>query len=123
MIIHELLKDKGVLIVIPEGPLEENDFRMLAEIVDPFIDAEGTLHGLMIYTETFPGWKNFSGLLHHLRFVKDHHQKIQKVAAVTDSTILSIAPRIADHFIHAEVKHFDYKDKEKALSWLRDNNH
>ena len=122
MISHVLLKDRGILIVTPDGPLEENDFTILAEVVDPFIEAEGTLHGLIIYTETFPGWKNFSGLLHHLRFVKDHHRQIEKVAVVTDFAILSIGPRIADHFIHAEVKHFDYRDKEKALSWLYGKN-
>jgi len=40
------------------------------------------------------------------------------VAAVTDSKFVSIAPRIVDHFIGAEVKHFDYHDKHTALAWL-----
>jgi len=40
------------------------------------------------------------------------------VAAVTDSDLLSIMPHIADHFVDAKVKHFDYFDKDRALDWL-----
>lgn len=38
-------------------------------------------------------------------------------AAVSDNTILTIAPRIADHFVNAEVKHFESADREAALAW------
>jgi SpoIIAA-like len=118
MLRHELLRDKGILIVTPEGPLKKADFEALTPIVDAFIAENGKLNGLMIYVESFPGWSNFAALVSHLTFVKDHHRHIAKVAAVTDSGFLSILPRIADHFVHAEVKHFDYDDKQQALSWL-----
>ncbi len=120
MIQHELLRDQGILIVMPQGPLEKEDFKILAETVDPFIASKGELHGLMIYTESFPGWKSFAALVTHMRFVKDHQSQIAKVAAVTDSGFLSILPRIADHFLHAQVRHFDYSDKKDALNWLDD---
>ncbi|MDH5588321.1 MAG: STAS/SEC14 domain-containing protein [Nitrospirota bacterium] len=57
-----------------------------------------------------------------MRFVKNHNQKIKKVAAVTDSGFLSIMPHIANHFVDAEVKHFDYGDKDRALDWLSESN-
>jgi len=122
MISHELLRERGILIVIPEGPLEKNDFEALAREVDPYIEAQGKLNGLLISARLFPGWKDFAALVSHLRFVKNHHQKIRKVAAVTDSGFLSILPHIANHFVAAEIKHFEYGDKDRALAWLSDSN-
>ena len=118
MISHKLLRDRGVLIVKPEGPLEQTDFETLDREVDPFIEGQGLLNGLLISAELFPGWMNFAALVSHFRFVKNHHQKIRRVAAVTDSGFLSIMPHIANHFVDAEVKHFDYRDKDRALEWL-----
>jgi hypothetical protein len=119
MISHELLRDEGILIISPEGRLESADFKRLAREVDPYITEKGKLAGLMICAEAFPGWDDVGALLSHLKFVKDHHKLIRKVAAVTDSTFLSIMPRVVDHFVSAEVRHFDYRDKDAALKWLR----
>ena len=121
MIARELLRDRGILIVKPEGPLEQTDFGALAREVDPYIEAQGKLNGLLISAKSFPGWKDFAALVSHLKFVKNHHQKIKKVAAVTDSGFLSIMPHIANHFVDAEVKHFEYRDKDRALDWLSES--
>ena len=119
MISHELLRDEGILIVSPVGRLESADCKRLAQEVDPYIQEKGKLAGLMIYAEAFPGWDHLGALISHLKFVKDHHKQIKKVAAVTDSTLLSIMPRVVDQFVSAEVRHFDYRYSEAALEWLR----
>lgn len=119
MLHHELLHDQGILIVTPEGPLQQTDFETLAQLIDPFIESKGELHGLLIYTESFPGWNDFSALLSHMKFAKNHVQHIAKVAAVTDSGFLTIMPSIISHFVHAQVRHFDYSDKQSALTWLQ----
>lgn len=119
MLKHELLRNEGILIVMPEAPLESKDFEELGREVDPYIEEAGKLKGLMIYAESFPGWDSFAALLSHIKFVKNHHQKIAKVAAVTDSGFLSILPRVANHFVRAEIKHFALHDKEAALIWLK----
>jgi hypothetical protein len=54
-----------------------------------------------------------------MRFVHDHHRRIERVAAVTDSTLLQIAPRIAAHFAHPEIRVFAGDEKDKALAWLQ----
>ena len=118
MLEYDLLQDQGILVVTPQGPLEQADFEELTKAVDPYIQSHGTLHGLMIYTESFPGWDNFAGLVSHMKFVKAHQQLINKVAAVTDNGFLSVLPGIADHFIKAEVRHFDFGEKEHAMKWL-----
>ena len=111
--------DEGILIVTPEGPLEEADFTSLAADVDSYIEKRGQLQGLMIYVESFPGWDSFAGMLSHLKFVKDHRQQIQKIAVVTDGGVLSILPQIAGHFVAAKIKHFPYQAKESAIDWLK----
>ena len=73
----------------------------------------------MLAAESFPGWKDFAALVAHLRFVRDHHRKIEKVAVVSDSSFLSVAPRSAGHFVQAELRHFPESQGEAALAWLR----
>jgi hypothetical protein len=116
---YELNRAEGILTVKPTGPLESADFEKLVQEVDPYIEAEGKLNGLMVCAESFPGWDNFAAFVSHIKFVKNHHQKIKKVAAVTDGSFLSIMPQIANHFVAAEIKHFDFNDKDTALIWLK----
>ena len=54
----------------------------------------------------------------HLKFVAGHHRQIERIGAVTDSEFLKIIPRIADHFVQAKIKHFDFEKKDQALAWL-----
>jgi tRNA U38,U39,U40 pseudouridine synthase TruA len=119
MLEYELNRAESILIVMPGGPLESTDFEKLVREVDPYIEEKGKLNGLMIYAESFPGWDNFAAFLSHMKFVKNHHQKIKKIAAVTGSSFLSIMPKVANHFVRAEVRHFDYDDKVVALNWLK----
>lgn len=118
MIHFELLRDRGILIVTPQGPLEKADFELIAREVDPFIAAKGKLSGLMLYAKSFPGWKNFEALLSHLKFVGEHQRHIGRIAAVTNSEFLTIMPSILSHFVSAEVKHFGLDEKDRALAWL-----
>ena len=119
MVKFELMKEKGILIAEPHGPLSRDDFANLAAAVDPFIEQNGELNGLMLCPgKHFPGWENFSSLLAHFKFVKNHHQHIAKVAAVTDSGFLTILPNIVSHFVHAQVRHFEFDDKQGAMAWL-----
>jgi hypothetical protein len=118
MISYELLHEKGILIVKPQGSLQADDFRRLAAAADPFIAEKGELAGLMIEAPSFPGWDSFAALIEHLKFVRDHHRKIRRVAAVTDSAFLKVMPKIAEHFAKPEIRVFDGGDKAGALRWL-----
>jgi hypothetical protein len=120
MLEHELLQDDGILILRPHGPLQATDFESVAKSVDPYIERKGGLRGIMLEAAAFPGWENFGALMSHLRFVRDHHRLVGKVAAVSDSATLSVAPHIAKHFVKAEVRHFKEAEREAALGWLRE---
>ena len=119
MIKVDLSIDDGVLMIMPEGRLEADDFKELAMVADPYIEEHGKLNGLMIYTESFPGWQDFEALGFPFRFVKDHHRNLAKVALVTNSKIASIAETMANHFVSAEIKHFDFSGKDAALDWFK----
>ena len=117
MLQHELLPDKGVLIARPRGPLSREDFSALAVDADAYIEAHGALKGLVICAEKFPGWEDLDGVIAHFRFVRGHHRKIARVAFVSDSNVLALLPRLASHFISAQVRHFRADDEEEAVAW------
>lgn len=119
MITHELQTEEGILIVHPLAPLTADDFENLARDLDPWLEQHGPLKGLMIQTEAFPGWNNLAGMLSHFRFVRDHHRRIGRVAMVSDSPVLTIAPKVAKHFVSAEVSHFPAEQHSDALEWLK----
>lgn len=119
MIKHEFLKNDGILIIEPESSLQASDFDMLSNIVDPYIKDNGKLNGLIIHTESFPGWQDFGAMLAHIKFVKEHHTHIRKVAAVADEGIIAILPTIADRFIKADVMHFGSDDLDSAIEWTK----
>lgn len=114
----ELMPDDHVLILRPSGELEAADFDRVAADVDPFIERTGGLRGLMIFAEEFPGWEDFSAFVSHLRFVKDNHRKIGRIAIVSNDKLVSMAPRLLGHFVGAEIRRFPIDEKERALKWL-----
>jgi hypothetical protein len=118
MLQHELRTEEGILIIRPEGPLSADDFTHIAADVDTHIEAHGALNGLMIHTRRFPGWEDLWAVMSHLKFVREHHRKIRRVAVVSDAAMLQFAPKIATHFVSAEIKQFPFDAEEKAFAWL-----
>jgi SpoIIAA-like len=114
---HELRDE--ILVVNLEGPLEAADFTKIANSVDAYLEQHGTLRGVLIHAKSFPRWKSFDALLAHLNFVKEHHRKIEKVAVVADGVVANIMPNIANHFVHAQLRHFSSSDEGPAWDWLR----
>ena len=117
MIDYKILEDQGIIIVEPSGSLEKEDFVNLTRDADAYLEKHGRLNGLVIHANTFPGWEDFGAFTYHFSFIRGHHEKVNRIAIVTDSAFLKIAPSIANHFVAAEVKHFDYDDLEEAQKW------
>jgi len=88
----------------------------VAEVVDPYIEEKRELRGLLIEAEAFPGWSDFGAFLSHLRFIRDYHRQVGRVVAVSDSAILAVFPRVASHFVNAEVRHFEIADRDVAFT-------
>ncbi|MEK7952410.1 STAS/SEC14 domain-containing protein [Luteolibacter soli] len=118
MIEHHFDESHAILHVQPKGSLEEADFEALAGEVDPFIADGGELAGLIVETPGFPGWSSVASMIAHLRFVRDHHRHIRKVAVVTDSPLGNLAEHVASHFVAAEIKPFPAGEVEAARLWI-----
>ena len=117
---HRLLPNSGVIVVEVKGALRALDFDALALTADTWIEAHGDLQGLVIHAHEFPGWENLGSFLRHVRFVRDHHRKVRRIAFAADSKLASLAPRLAEHFVKAEVKSFGYDELESAVTWAGD---
>ncbi len=110
--------EKNIVLVHPQGPLSAADFRAATEMIDPYLEKVGPLAGLIIHSKDFPGWDSFAALCSHLRFVKDHHSKVKKVAIVTDSIFGDLGEKLATHFVSAEIKSFPFDKLEEAKTWI-----
>jgi len=115
---HELLGDKGILVLQPKSAMAADDFRRIATVVDPYILENGKLTGLLIEVTSFPGWESLSAMIEHMKFVKDHQRRIDRVAVVTDSHFVKIAPKIASHFAHPAFRVFAGGERQNAMAWL-----
>jgi hypothetical protein len=114
----ELDEANGTVTLLPEGALTAQDFEYAAGVIDPYLEKSEYLKGVIILTKAFPGWESFGAFLKHFKFVKDHHEKVSKVALVTDSLLGDIGEYIAGHFVSAEIKHFPFDELNVAQNWI-----
>ena len=111
-------EEDGIAVLEPDGALTQHDFETAAALIDPMIERRGSLNGIIIHTRDFPGWDSFAAMLTHLKFVRDHHTRIERVAMVTDSPIGDLAEVMTGHFVQAEVKHFGFNKFKEARLWV-----
>lgn len=119
MLDFELFPNEGILRVSPTSPMLVRDFAQLSEVVDRYLASNDHLNGIIISTDKFPGWEDFSALVSHLKFIRDHHKKVSKVAAVSDDSLIKILPTIAQHFVAAEIRQFNQDQFQAAYDWIR----
>ena len=105
-------------VLEPSGPLSRDDFIAVARQIDPIIESEGRLDGLIIKTREFPGWEGIGDVIEHFRFIRNHHRLIRKVALVTDASVAAIVPVIVGHFVDAEVRQFAFDQFDQAVEWV-----
>ena len=113
----ELESKNRIAILEPHGPLSESDFVKASEAIDPCI-ANGSLLGLIVFTKESPGWESFGAFVNHIKFVRNHHQKLSKVSIVTDSKIGDLGEKIGSHFLSAKIEHFPYDQFDAAKNWI-----
>jgi hypothetical protein len=118
MIEFDLDTAHSILLVRPQSALDTADFVELAKAVDPLIEANGDLAGLIINAPKFPGWDSFGTMVNHLRFVRDHQKHIKKIALVTDSHLGDVAEHLASHFVSARIRHFPGEQLDQARQWI-----
>ncbi|TRX55648.1 STAS/SEC14 domain-containing protein [Thalassomonas sp. M1454] len=111
----------AIAVLEPVGALTQDDFIHAASIIDPYMQANGYLNGILIFSKDFPGWESFSAMASHMEFIKEHHQFVSRIAIVTDSVLGNFASLLSGHFVHSEIKWFNYDDIDSAQLWLLTN--
>lgn len=114
---HYMMPATGVLVVDVNQPLRAQDFDAVAATADSWLATHPELPGIVIHARSFPGWENVTSMLHHIRFVRDHHRQVQRVAVAADGWSAEIVPRIAEHFVEASVRAFGFDEFETAVRW------
>ena len=112
------IKQDGILQVEPKGALSVNDFNALAAEVDAMDSREEALKGVLIRSESFPGYEHLSDISAHARFVNEYGDRVPKVAICSDSAVAAFLSFIGQIFTDADVKRFRYDEKEQALAYL-----
>ncbi len=116
---YKFIEPGDILRLKPSGALTTEDFSGLTRFVDAYLDKHGSLAGLLIETQSFPGWDSFAGFASHLRFIRDHQRHVKRIALVTDSSIAHIAETLAEPFAAAEIRCFAFDHYDGALQWLK----
>ena len=119
MLDYSFLMPEGILDLEPRAPLTKEDFGGVNAAVDLYLTNHDTLRGVLIHSKAFPGWEDFDAFAAHMRFVREHHAKVERVAIATDSSFAGIAKSLAGHFTSAEFRSFPFADEAKALAWLQ----
>ena len=118
MIDHSFDAAQSILHLRPKAALTKEDFAQIAKAVDPQIEKSGALAGIIIEVAAFPGWDSLGAMAAHLRFVRDHHKRVKKIAVVTDAKLGVVAEKLASHFVAATIKHFPAGQAEAARRWI-----
>jgi hypothetical protein len=107
-----------IVLLEPEGPLSPQDFEYLAQRVDPVIKESGDLNGVLVHARQFPGWDSWAAFMAHLRFIKQHHRQVKKVALSTNSPWGRGAAQLASHWLAPQIKIFPYEELAQAERWI-----
>lgn len=118
MIDHSFDAASSILHLRPRDALTKEDFAQIARTVDPHIEKKGALTGIIIEFSAFPGWDSLGAMAAHLRFVREHHKKVKKIAVVTDARLGAVAEKLASHFVAATIKHFPAGQTDAARKWI-----
>jgi len=114
--------DAGILVLEPDADkaLSEDDFEAVGKTIGDYLKDHDRLRGILIHSRKFPGWQSVGALFAHLKFVNAVHDKISKVALVTNSPMGTFADHVLDPLMLAKIRKFDYDQREEAMSWLQD---
>ena len=111
----------GILVLEPvaDKALSGHDFEAVGKSIGNYLEDHERLRGILIHSRQFPGWQSVGALFAHLKFVNSLHDKIGKIALVTNSPTGTFADLVLDPLMLAKVRKFDYDERDEAMSWLQ----
>ena len=116
MIKTEIISANALRIIAPEK-LKADDFRQIAPQIDSLISQHGTIR-LLIDASGFNGWENIAAFENHAGFVKNHQQKVERIAVITAHDWQQWLVGAVRMFLHPQVRAFDKSHASEALQWI-----
>jgi hypothetical protein len=117
MLSIEIKERKNIVIVTPDGAISATDIDNMAAEINGYINDHDRVPNIVIHTKSIPYWSSFKSVEKHLKFVKNHHEIVSKVAIVSDSKLLWLAKTIVDRFTGAKVRRFTEEAFDDAVAW------
>jgi hypothetical protein len=116
MIKAEIISANVLKIVAPEK-IKADDFLQLAPQVDSIISRHGRIR-LLIDASHFEGWENITAFERHAGFIKDHQQKVGRIAVIAQHDWQHWLVGAVRMFLHPEVRAYDKSHESDALQWI-----
>ena len=116
MIKTEVIAGNALRVTAPEK-LKAGDFRQIAPQIDSLISQHGKIR-LLIDASGFKGWENIAAFENHAGFIKDHQQKIERIAVIVGRDWQHWLIGAVRMFLHPEVKAYDKSHESEALQWI-----
>ena len=118
MLAYHLNESTGIVELRPKGRLEARDFASLSLTVDGYLEDHGKLRGVVVEVDHFPGWDDWDAISAHLRFVRQHLPRIERVALLTDNPWLEPLPDVLSLITPLEVRRFATERRGDAFAWV-----
>jgi hypothetical protein len=118
MLAYHLNPETGIVELRPRGPLEAHDFASLGLTVDSYLEDHGRLRGVLIELDHFPGWDGWEAISAHVRFLREHLPRIERVAVVTDNPWLEPLPEVMNLLTPLTVRRFSGHQRGEAFAWI-----
>jgi len=116
MIKTELISGNALKIVAPEK-LGAGDFAKIAPQVDSLISQHGKIR-LLIDASGFKGWENIATFENHAGFVKNHQQRVERIAVMVSHDWQHWLIGAVRIFLHPDVRAYDKNQESEALQWI-----
>jgi energy-converting hydrogenase Eha subunit G len=112
----EIISANALKIIAPEK-LNVDDFPKIAPQVDSVIRQYGKVR-LLIDASGFKGWENIAAFDNHAKFVKNHQQKVERIAVIAGHDWQHWLIGAVRIFLHPEVRAYDKSHENEALQWI-----
>ena len=113
MIKIEIISANALKIMVPVK-LQADDFGQIAPQIDSVIRQCGKVR-LLIDASGFKGWAAFEN---HAKFVKNHQQKVERIAVIAGHDWQHWLIGAVRIFLHPEVRAYDKSHENEALQWI-----
>lgn len=118
MIIIENISNNIVKIAVPVK-IQDDDFQKISPVIEPLITQYGKIRLLADATK-FNGWENVAAFERHVKFVRNYHLKVERIAVIAGHLWQHWVISIVRMFVHPEIKIFDKGEEVDAERWVKE---